>query len=256
MKYSAEKMSAVFKGRTLDYYDEGSGYHIVVAVPAVEPELWAGFVAGAREAYCRHDVEAALEYDKIAGGESTVLFFAALAADGSVVGGSRALGPYRSAAEAHAMVEWSDPAHRTAIRRVLDEYIPSGLVEAKTGWVAPDVPRRRQLRETVARTTTYCMDLLDARYLVGTSADNTLEMWRHCGARVLDEIPPCSYPDALYRTRLLLWDVRRCDSEERRRTLAKLSASDSAPAAYAPTKPGPSISRGVPGSSNFGTDGE
>jgi hypothetical protein len=224
--HSAEKLSPVYLGRTLEFHDESSGYRFVAASPSVEPDLWTAFVSGALTAYRKYGVEAAVEYDKIIDGASTAYFFAALDADGAVAGGSRALGPYQRADDAHPMVEWSDPVHRTAIRQVLDECLPHGLVESKMGWVAAGVPRRRQLKASVARTTTYCMELLGARYLVGTAADNALDMWTQCGARIVDDIPPCPYPDSRYRTRLLLWDVRDSRSCERTRELEKLLTSD------------------------------
>lgn len=221
--------SVLFTNRTLDVWDEESGYRFVVASPSVEPELWDRFVSGALAAYRKYNVEAALEYDGIKDGGSTVLFFAALALDGSVVGGSRALGPYRSADESHVLSEWSEHEPRAAIRRILDGYLPDGVVEAKTGWVADGVLRRKELGAAVARMATYCMELLGSRFLVGTAADNALEMWKRCGGRVVDRVPPSPYPDARYRTRMLVWDLLRCRSEARSRQLEKLLASGDSP---------------------------
>ncbi|MFD6894977.1 hypothetical protein ACFWB0_10580 [Rhodococcus sp. NPDC060086] len=223
---SVEGLSPIFVGRTLEFHDENSEYRFIAASPAAEPDLWAEFVSGAVVAYRKYGVESAVEYDKIIDGVSTTYFFAALDAKGAVVGGSRALGPYGSVDDAHPMIEWSDPVQQSAIRRVLGECLPHGLAESKMGWVAAGVPRRRELSAAVARTTTYCMELLGARYLVGTAAENTLAMWTQCGARIVDEIPPCPYPDSRYRTRLLLWDVRGNRSDERTRELEKLLTSD------------------------------
>lgn len=208
------------------FRDAASGYTFVAATPTDEPELWTEFVDGARTAYRRYGVEAALEYDRIADGSSSVLFFAALGPDGAVVGGSRAIGPYRTVDEAHPFVEWTDPDSRAAIRRILEPCLPHGLVEGKTGWVADGVPRRRELSIGVARTATYYMELLGARFLVGTAADNALGMWLRCGARLQQQVTPASYPDDRYRTRLLLWDRARCGSAERSRELAQLEARD------------------------------
>ncbi|NLU62353.1 hypothetical protein HCA61_08745 [Rhodococcus sp. HNM0563] len=222
----AEDPSPLFVGRTLEFHDEKSGYRFVAASPAAEPALWTEFVAGALTAYRKYGVETAVEYDKIIDGVSTTYFFAALDAEGAVVGGSRALGPYRSVDDAHPMVEWTDPVHRAVLRRVLGECLAHGLVESKMGWVAAGIPRRRQLSTSVARTTTYCMELLGARYLVGTAAHNALEMWTQSGARIVESVPPCPYPDSRYRTRLLLWDVLESRSCERTRELEKLLTSE------------------------------
>jgi len=223
------KSSPVRARRTLSILDEESGYHFVVASPAVEVDLWAAFADGALEAYRKYDVEVALEYDLIKDGRSTELFFAALDPHGSVVAGSRSLGPYRTADESHALSEWSEPGSRDRIGQVLEGCVPYGLVEAKSGWVNDGVVRRRELTAAVARMTTYCMELLDSRYLVGTTADNALHMWLECGGRVVEEIPSTSYPDHRYRTRLLLWDEQVCRSEARTRQVDALLSSDPGP---------------------------
>lgn len=200
----------------------------MIARPAVEPDLWSRFVSGALAAYRKHDVEVALEYSDMKSGESTDLFTVALAEDGGVVGGSRAIGPYTSADDTHAIVEWSEPDHRSEIRRVLGGCIREGLVEGKTGWVLDDAPQRRELTATIARSAAYYMDLLGARYMVNTAADNTMGMWQRYGATLVEEILPAPYPDARYRTRLLLWDARECDQDGRRRELTRILDSGSA----------------------------
>lgn len=223
------KSSPARARRTLSIPDEESGYRFVVASPAVEADLWTAFTAGALQAYRKYDVEGALEYDLIKDGTSTELFFAALDPQGSVVAGSRSLGPYRTAAESHALSEWSESESRHRVGQLLDDRVPYGLVEAKSGWVADGVARRRELAAAVARMTTYCMELLDSRFLVGTAADNALQMWLDCGARVVDEIPPTPYPDHRYRTRLLMWDEQACRSDARTRQLDALLSSDRGP---------------------------
>ncbi|MBS9373473.1 hypothetical protein [Rhodococcus sp. B50] len=219
----------LFTRRTLDFWDEDSGYHFVAATPDGEPELWSQFLDGARAAYRRFDAEAALEYDSIRDGACTALFFAAVTTEGVVHGGSRALGPYGSGSESHAFLEWSDPEVRAEIARILDAYVPHGLLEVKSTWVEPDVPHRSQLSAGVARTLTYSMELLGTRYLVATSASTAVSRWQQSGAEVVDEIPPCPYPDDRYRTHLIVWDVERCRSERRSRELEKLLASEAAP---------------------------
>ncbi|MCR8695506.1 hypothetical protein NWP13_23530 [Rhodococcus pyridinivorans] len=215
----------LFTHRTLDFWDEDSGYQFVAATPEAEPELWSQFLEGARTAYRRFDAEAALEYDLIRDGRSTALFFAAVTPGGLVHGGSRALGPYSKATESHAFAEWSDPEIRAEIVRLLDSYVPYGLAEVKSTWVASRVSRRSELSAGVSRTLTYSMELLGTRYLVATSASTALSRWQETGAEVFDTIPPCRYPDERYRTHLLLWDVERCRSVQRSRELEKLTAS-------------------------------
>ncbi|USI91363.1 hypothetical protein [Rhodococcus pyridinivorans] len=227
----------LFVHRTLDFWDEDSGYRFVAASPEGEPELWAQFLEGARDAYRRFRVEVALEYDLIRDGTSTALFFVAVAADGTVHGGSRALGPYVSATESHPFVEWTDQAARAEIVRILGPCVPYGLVEAKTGWVADGVPGRHELSAGVARTATYFMELLGARFLVGTAADNALEMWRRAEACVVKDVPPTPYPDERYSTRMLLWDLACCDSPRRSIEIEKLLSSNTVPGSWNLSRP-------------------
>ena len=219
----------LFMRRTLDFWDEDSGYHFVAATPQGEPDLWVQFLDGARAAYRRFGAEGALEYESIRDGTSTSLFFAAVTTDGVVQGGSRAQGPYGSGRESHAFREWTDPGIRARIARILDAYVPHGLIEVKSTWVGSGAVRRHELSAGVARTLTYSMELLGTRYLVATSASTAVARWQEVGAEIVDEIPPCPYPDDRYRTHLIVWDVERCRSERRSRELEKLLASDAAP---------------------------
>ncbi len=157
------------------------------------------------------------------------MFFAAVTTEGVVQGGSRALGPYGSGRQSHAVLEWTEPDIRARIARILDAYVPHGLIEVKSTWVGSGAVRRSALSAGVARTLTYSMELLGTRYLVATSASTAVARWQEVGAEIVDEIPPCPYPDDRYRTYLILWDVERCRSERRSREIEKLLASDGAP---------------------------
>lgn len=227
----------LFAHRTLDFWDEDSGYHFVVASPEDEPRLWSQFLDGARDAYRRFDVEVALEYDLIRDGASTALFFVAVAADGTVCGGSRALGPYTSVTESHPFVEWTDPTVQAEITRILAPCVPYGLIEAKTGWVADDAPRRHELSAGVARTATYFMELLGARFLVGTAAGNAMGLWQRAEAFIVESVPPTPYPDRRYRTRMLMWDLACCEPSRRSREIEKLLSSQTAPGGWGPSRP-------------------
>ena len=65
--------------------ETGAEYSVVVASPRAEAELWREYLAGADASYHRHGCAAALEYDEVAGGEGTAMFFAVLDTEGKEI---------------------------------------------------------------------------------------------------------------------------------------------------------------------------
>ena len=80
---------------------------IVFARPEVERDLWIDYVRGARRSYRKHGVERALDMDALQKGADTIIFAACVNDAGRVVAGLRGRGPYQSADECHALLEWS-----------------------------------------------------------------------------------------------------------------------------------------------------
>src|ERR1700761_1854576 len=93
--------------RTPSLWDPASECTVVFADPAVERDLWADYVRGACENYRRHGVERALDREALRDGEDTIIFAACVNDAGRVVAGLRGRGPYRSADECHAILEWN-----------------------------------------------------------------------------------------------------------------------------------------------------
>ena len=89
------------------WYDPTSCCTLVIAHPSAEPDLWSDFLEGAERSYRKHGVECALDVGAIASGDDTALFFAALDDAGRILGGLRAKGPYGSAEQSHALIEWA-----------------------------------------------------------------------------------------------------------------------------------------------------
>src|SRR5271163_3431401 len=94
-------------------FDSGSGWRdqttgcwISACTPEAEPELWAQYLDGALKSYRRHGVESVLNIDAIRDGGDTAWFFTAVDGDGTVVGGTRVIGPLQSPEDSHALVEW------------------------------------------------------------------------------------------------------------------------------------------------------
>lgn len=191
---------------TPNCWDPETECTIVFAHPRVERELWRDFARGAIRSYTNHGVEKALDTEALRSGADTVLFAACVDRAGSVVGGLRAKGPYRSADEAHALLEWSGRPGFDAVRKMITDRIPFGVAEMKTAWVTDDPERSRQLTLAISRTPLHAMGLLDIQFIVATAASYVLKRWLSSGGILASKIPPTPYPDERYETRLAWWD--------------------------------------------------
>jgi hypothetical protein len=187
-------------------WDPDSECTIVFAQPAIEPDLWKDFVGGAWHSYREHGVEKALDMDALHRGDDTVLFAACVNDAGRVIGGLRAKGPYRSADECHALVEWSGQPGLDAVRKMVTDRLPFGVVEMKTAWLTDDPERSRQLTSSISRTALHAMNLLDIQFIVATAASYVLKRWLSSGGVLAARIPATPYPDHRYQTKLAWWD--------------------------------------------------
>ncbi|GAB0107632.1 hypothetical protein JMUB6875_66280 [Nocardia sp. JMUB6875] len=189
------------------YRDERSGCTFLICTPRSHPELWRQFMAGALRSYRRFDVEDALAYDAAIDGRSTTVFVTAFDESGQMLGGTRIQGPYRHVDESHAVTEWAGRAGEPAIRKLIADRIPEGLVEFKSAWVEHDSEHRIAVREGLARSAIHVPRLLGARYALSTAADSVAESWRVSGGSVVWWVPAVPYPNDRYRTVALLWDT-------------------------------------------------
>ncbi|WP_280450446.1 hypothetical protein [Nocardia cyriacigeorgica] len=80
----------------LRFHDIVSGCDFTATTPDADPRLWDRYLQGALDVYRHFRVESALEYDAVADGRSTTLFFAATDRTGAVVGGGRGGGAGQS----------------------------------------------------------------------------------------------------------------------------------------------------------------
>ena len=146
--------------------------------------------------------------DALRSGADTILFAACVNDAGRVVGGLRARGPYQSADECHALLEWSGQPGQDAVRKMITDRLPFGVVEMKTAWVTDDPERSRQLTSAISRTPLHAMNLLDIQFIVATAASYVLKRWLSSGGMLATKIPATPYPDHRYQTKLAWWD--RC----------------------------------------------
>jgi len=201
------EMVTVGAERVLRFRDMYSGHAFQVTTPDAHPELWRRYLAGAHRVYRRFGVESALEYETVADGGSTALFFAAIDSDGEVVAGLRAQGPYAGAAEAHGLSAWAGEPGEDTLRAMIDERAPEGIVEVKAVWVDREAKHRSALGAAVARCVVHAAWLLGARWGFVTSAGHGTDRYMSSGARIADEVTAVAYPDQRYRTVPLWWDT-------------------------------------------------
>jgi hypothetical protein len=194
--------------RSSSWWDAASRCTIVVAQPASEPDLWADYVRGAQLSYHKHGVERALDTTAMERGTDTALFCAGINEAGQVVGGVRAKGPYSEVDECHAVVEWSGQRGLAAVRKMVGDRLPFGVVEIKSAWVSDDPEQSRALTDVLARMPLHSMVLLDAQFAVATAAAYVLNRWLSSGGVLAAKIPATPYPDERYQTKMMWWERR------------------------------------------------
>jgi hypothetical protein len=194
-------------GRRLSWRDPDVGGTLVLSQPAVDPDLWAEFSLGAEHSYRKHGVECALDADALRDGTDTIMFFAMIDDAGRMVGGLRAKGPLRSADDSHAVVEWAGQPGQQAVRDMITDRIPFGVLEMKAGWVIDDADRNRSLITALARSGCHITALLDCQFMMATAATHVLNRWRSSGG-VVAPIAAAPYPDDRYQTKMIWWNRR------------------------------------------------
>ena len=200
--------SEVFRiTENISWWDSDSECTMVLSTPATDRPLWAEYLRGAELSYRRHGVERALDVGAIRNGYDTLMFWATVDITGRVIGGVRAKGPLRSADESHAVVEWANHDGLPAVRKMITDRIPFGILEMKSAWITDDRDRTRPLCRALARSGFHAMELLDLQFCMATSAPHVLDRWRSSGG-VVAPIPAAPYPDQRYRTKMMWWDRR------------------------------------------------
>lgn len=203
----------------ISWWDPDAEATIVLSRPDVDRDLWDEFLRRAVESYQRHGVERAIDLDAVRDGADTAMFWTTFDAAGRMIGGLRAKGPLLSADDSHATVEWAGQPGLAAVRKMIDDRVPFGVLEMKTAWTTDDRDKARRISTALARTPFHAMTLLDIQFCMATSAPHILERWRTSGA-VVAPIPATPYPDERYRTKMMWYD---------RRTFANHAASDQIP---------------------------
>jgi hypothetical protein len=191
----------------ISLWDPVSECSLTMADPSAEPELFADYHRGAVASYARFGVEDALDPDPERCARDTALFWAMIDIDGCVVGGVRAKGPLASPEDSHAVVEWAGRPGEAAVRRMITDRVPFGVLEMKAAWLSPDGCGDRRRVKLLARSVFHGMARLGIDFCMATSAAHILEQWQSSGG-VIAPIPATPYPNERYQTKMLWWDRR------------------------------------------------
>lgn len=192
---------------SISWWDSDSRSTMVISTPELDPGTWQEYLREAERSYRRHGVENALEIDQIADGADTALFWTLVDDDGALLGGVRAVGPLTGAEDSHAVLEWAGQPGQAAVRKMIDDRAPFGVLEMKTAWTTEDRGRARSASTALARSAFHAMELLGVQFCMATSAPHVLARWGSSGG-VVAPIPAAPYPDERYLTKMMWWDRR------------------------------------------------
>ncbi len=193
--------------RSLSWHDPAIDCTLVLSQPSTDRGLWDIYAAGAHHSYSKHGVECALDVDALRSGDDTVMYLAVLDSAQRMVAGVRAKGPLRSADDSHAAVEWAGQPGEQAVRSMITDRVPFGILEMKSAWVADELTQDRCLTAALARSGFHMMALLDIQFCMATAAAYVLNRWRSSGG-VVASIPATPYPDERYQTKMMWWNRR------------------------------------------------
>ena len=193
---------------SFQWWDPDAECTVVVCTPSADPTLWKEYVTGAERSYRKHRVERALDLAAFADGADTGMFWAIMDANGTLLGGVRATVPLTCTDDSHAVVEWAGQRGLSAVRKMVTDRLPFGVVEVKTAWVTTDPQRAPAITRVLARAPLHSMAGLNAQFAIATSASHVLDRWASSGGVVASRIPATPYPDERYRTKLMWWDRR------------------------------------------------
>ncbi len=191
--------------RSHSWWDDDAECTLIMTQPHLEPALWMEYLHGAERSYRKYGVEQALNIAEIRDGRDTAMFWATLDTTGRVIGGVRAKGPLTCAEDSHAVVEWHDQPGLAAVRKMINDRVPFGILEMKSAFATDDPERSKSLTRILARSGFHAMAVMDAQFCMATSAPHVLEKWRSSGG-VVAAIPATPYPNPRYRTKMMWWD--------------------------------------------------
>ena len=194
------------------FIDQRSGLRIEVHDPATRPDRWLAYLEGATARYEAHDVTSALGRPSPHGRAPATLLYVAVDADDRVVGGLRCHGPLQHPGDAYALQELEDHPRLHAVRDLLAQREPDGVVEVKGVWIDTGLGDSG-LADVLARCYVHAMEWFGASWAMCSAAVEREARWSSTGGRAQEDLAPIAYPDDRYRTVLMWWDA--AESERR-----------------------------------------
>src|ERR1700756_4482113 len=177
----AAKVDEFVLPQSLSWRDPDIDCTLVVSQPSTDRDLWTEYVLGAQRSYRKHGVECALDIDALRTGADTIMFFVLVDSSGKMVAGVRAKGPLRSADDSHAIVEWAGQPGQEAVRNMINDRVPFGILEMKSAWATDDPDRSPCITSTMARIAFPMMAILDIQFCMATAATYALNRGRSSG---------------------------------------------------------------------------
>ena len=212
--------------RQHSWWDDDAKCTLVMSQPSLDPDLWLEYLDGAERSYRKHGVQGALDVAAICDGHDTAVFWAA-STRGSGLSGGCVPGPLTCPDDSHAVVEWEGQPGLSAVRKMINDRVPFGILEMKSAFVTDDPDRNRGVTRALARSGFHAMAAMDLQFCMATSAPHVLDKWRSSGG-VVASIPATPYPDARYRTKMMWWD-RRTFTRNAGRPRCRRSSTRSSP---------------------------
>jgi len=176
---------------------------ITIARREREPALWEAYLRGADARYADFGLEGVTE-DHTDAGQRSDTWFTLAWLDGKIAGGMR----MHAATRLPLLDELSGHVNEHYLASVIRGRQADGVVHCGGLWVNKAFRRYPNLTADLARSHLVLVQLVGARWSVGTSAEHTLGAWSSLGYREDPSIRPFPYPDERYRTRVLWCDMR------------------------------------------------
>lgn len=205
------------------FWSEADEVYVTVYVGSSRFEVWDAYRRGLQECYRTLGVEHIVT-DELVRPEDSSLVWLIRDRDWRVVGGARAVGPFRSRRDLDrvpAMAELAQGATPDVLAERLGELIEDGgIVELKGGWTHRSV---RGLGPVVGCFGWFCTWWFDVAHAVATAgSENNLRRWAETGAVPFEGFEPVrGYPAEQYDTEPMVWSRARLDTvpERHRRFL-------------------------------------
>ena len=196
------------------FWSEADEVYVTVYVGSSRFEVWDAYRQGLQECYRMLGVEHIVTDDLVQPEDSSLVWLIR-DRDWRVVGGARAVGPFRSRRDLDrvpAMTELADGATTDVLAERLGDLIEDGgIVELKGGWTHRSV---RGLGPVVGCFGWFCTWWFDVAHAVATAgSENNLRRWAETGAVPVDGFEPVrGYPAEQYDTEPMVWSRARLDS--------------------------------------------